>query len=43
MVHLVIVKDPLDISRTMGYRVDGVFGSDIQPPWLDEFDIATLY
>jgi hypothetical protein len=27
----------------MGYRVDGVFGSDIQPPWLDEFDIATLY
>jgi hypothetical protein len=32
MVHLVIVKNPLDISRTLGYRVDGVFGSDIQPP-----------
>jgi hypothetical protein len=24
----------------MGHRVDGVFGSDIQLPWLDEFNIA---
>jgi Domain of unknown function (DUF4336) len=26
----------------MGYRVDGILGTDI-PPWANEFDIATLY
>mmetsp|Transcript_20871 Transcript_20871/g.30674 ORF Transcript_20871/g.30674 Transcript_20871/m.30674 type:complete len:285 (-) Transcript_20871:650-1504(-) len=27
---------------SLGYRVDGILGSDV-PPWANEFDIATLY
>ena len=33
-----------ETSRNMGYRVDGILGdSNHMPPWMDEFDIATLY
>lgn len=34
-----------DTSRQMGYRVDGIFGDSNgpMPPWMDEFDVATLY
>ena len=31
-----------DSPVRMGYRVDGILGSDV-PPWANEFDIATLY
>lgn len=32
----------LEERWNMGYRVDGILGSDV-PSWIDEFDIATLY